>query len=111
IYRLRLRNDSSRARRLTLTYCAELVLGSIRENQQLQVQTSLDADSGALLARQWWNGTASGHVAFAASSPRASSYSGDRTQFLGRNGSASKPAALERARLKNRAGAGFDPAA
>src|SRR5579862_9519336 len=44
IYRLRLRNDSSRARRFTLTYCAELVLGSIRENQQLQVQTSLDAE-------------------------------------------------------------------
>lgn len=111
IYRLRLRNDSSRARRLSVTYFAEWVLGSTREDQQTHVQTSRDGPSGALLARQAWGGSHPNWVAFAASSPRAASFSCDRTQFLGRNCSRSRPAALGRARLDNRCGAGFDPAA
>ena len=58
--RLRLRNDSSRARRLTVTYFAEWVLGPAREDQQLHVQTSHDDPSGAVLARQSWSGSAAG---------------------------------------------------
>jgi cyclic beta-1,2-glucan synthetase len=111
IYRLRLRNDSGRPRRLTITYFAEWVLGSIREDHQLRIRTSYDEPSGAVLATQHWSGSYTGQVAFAAAHPRASSYSGDRTQFLGRNGSPSKPAGLERARLDNRTGAGLDPCA
>jgi cyclic beta-1,2-glucan synthetase len=111
VYRLRLRNDSGRRRRLTVTYFAELVLGGVREDQQLHVQTSRDEPSGAVLARQSWSGTYTGQIAFAAMSPRAASYSGDRTQFLGRNRSTTRPAALERARLDNRTGAAMDPAA
>jgi cyclic beta-1,2-glucan synthetase len=111
IYRLRLRNDSSRPRRLTVTYCAEWVLGSTREDQQLNIQTSRDEQSGALMATQSWAGNFTKSVAFAAASPRAASYSGDRTQFLGRNNVGGKPVALGRIRLDNRTGAGLDPAA
>ena len=111
VCRLRLRNHSHRRRRLTVTYFAEWVLGSIREDQQLHIHTWYDEESGALLASQPWTGTFANHVGFTAASPRAASYSGDRTQFLGRNGSRSKPAALGRARLDNRTGAGLDPAA
>ncbi|HTW67790.1 MAG TPA: glucoamylase family protein [Bryobacteraceae bacterium] len=111
VYRLRLRNDSGRQRRLAVTYFAELVLGGVREDQQLHVQTSRDEPSGAVIAKQYWTGTYAGQIAFAAASPRAASYSGDRTQFLGRNRSAGKPLALERARLDNRTGAAIDPAA
>jgi cyclic beta-1,2-glucan synthetase len=111
IYRLRLRNDSGRQRRLTVAYFAEWVLGSVREDQQVHVQTAFDQPSGAILATQCWDGNHAGYPAFAAASPRASSYSGDRTLFLGRNNLAPKPAAMERTRLDNRAGAGLDPAA
>ena len=111
VCRLRLRNDSSRRRRLTVTYFAEWVLGSSREDLQLHIQSSRDEVSGALLARQPWNGPYPDRLAFAASSPRAASYSCDRTQFLGRNGSTSRPAALGRIRLDNRCGAGLDPCA
>ncbi len=111
VYRLRLRNDSGRHRRLTVTYFAEWVLGTNREELQLHVQTSRDEPSGALLARQYWTGAYTGQVAFAASIPRAATWSGDRTQFLGRNASASHPAGLERTRLDNRTGPGLDPAA
>ncbi len=111
IHRVRLRNDSSRRRHLTVTYFAEWVLGTSREDLQLHVSTFRDEASGALLARQYWTGAYTGQIAFAASVPRAVAYSGDRTQFLGRNGSASRPAALERTRLDNRTGPGLDPAA
>jgi cyclic beta-1,2-glucan synthetase len=111
VCRLRLRNDSSRPRRITVTWFAEWVLGASREDRQLHVQTSRDEESGALLARQYWDGAWRGQIAFAAASPRAVSWTGDRTQFLGRNGSASNPAALDRIRLDNRVGAGADPCA
>jgi len=111
ICRLRLHNESSRRRQLSVTYFAEWTLGATREKQQLYVQTSFDQQSGALLARQSWQESYAGSVAFAASSPRASSYSGDRTQFLGRNRSRANPAALDYVTLDNRCGAGMDPAA
>ena len=111
VCRLRLRNDSSRRRRVTALYFAEWVLGTNREDQQPHIQTIYDQESGALFARQSWNGSQPNQIAFAAASPRAASYSGDRTAVLGRNRSASKPVALERMQLDNRAGAGLDPAA
>jgi len=111
VYRLRLRNDGERAKRLTITYFAEWVLGPSREDQQIHVQTSRDEASGAIVATQTWSGSFTGQIAFAASSPKAASYSADRVQFLGRNGSISQPFALGRVRLDNRTGAGLDPAA
>ncbi len=111
VCRLRLRNDSSRRRRLTVLYFAEWVLGSSREDQLPHIQTTYDHDSGAICARQSWNGSQTNQLAFAASTPRATSHSADRTSILGRNRSTTNPAALERARLDNRTGAGLDPAA
>ncbi len=111
VYRLRLRNDGARSKRLTITYFAEWVLGPNREDQQVHVQTSKDEESGAVLATQTWNGSFTGQIAFAASTPKATSYSTDRVQFLGRNGSISQPFALGRIRLDNRTGAGLDPCA
>jgi cyclic beta-1,2-glucan synthetase len=111
VSRLRLRNDSSRPRRLTATYFAEWVLKTEREEQQLHVQTSWDAAASTLLAQNAWNAPYAGAIAFAAASPAAKSHSGDRAQFLGRNGSFARPAAMARSRLDNRTGAGLDPAA
>jgi cyclic beta-1,2-glucan synthetase len=111
VCRLRLRNDSSRRRRIAVYWFAEWVLGANREDQQLHLQAARDEDSGALLARQYWQSSSAGQFAFAASSPKAASWTGDRAQFLGRVGSTAKPAALDRARLDNRSGAAVDAGA
>ncbi|MEO8049074.1 MAG: hypothetical protein ABI833_01545, partial [Acidobacteriota bacterium] len=111
VYRLRLRNDSSRHRYVTALYFAEWVLGTNREDQQPHIQTVYDQASGALFAQQFWSGSQPNQIAFAAAFPRAASYSGDRTAVLGRNRSATRPAALDRTLLDKRAGAGLDPAA
>jgi cyclic beta-1,2-glucan synthetase len=109
VCRLRLRNHSSRPRKLSATWFASLVLGGVRENMQTHVVTSRDEKSGALFARQYRNPGYAGQVAFGISSPEASSYSCDRAQFLGRNRSIANPAALERVNLDNRTGAALDP--
>jgi cyclic beta-1,2-glucan synthetase len=111
ICRLRLRNDGARHRRISVYWFAEWVLGVNREDQQLHLQAARDEQSGALLVWQYWHSTCAGHVAFAASSPRSTSWSGDRALFLGRTGSAARPVSLERTRLDNRSGAGADPGA
>ncbi|HEX4273826.1 MAG TPA: glucoamylase family protein [Bryobacteraceae bacterium] len=111
VCRLRLRNDSSRSRRLTVTWFVEWTLGPDREEQQIHIQSSRDTETGALLARQYWNGGARGRWAFAATNPQSSSSTCDRGQFLGRDGTRSNPAALDRARLDNRCGTGADPCA
>ena len=110
VCRLRLRNDSSRPRRLTATFFAEWVLGNRREEQQAHIRTAHDEESGALLAFQNWIGQNPEFVTFAASVPKPVSFTGDRRAFLGRNRSFSNPAALDNAALDNRASAGLDPA-
>jgi cyclic beta-1,2-glucan synthetase len=111
IQRLRLRNHSSRRRRLTVTSYAEWVLGTTREETQMHVVTDWDVESKSLFARNPYHSDFGGRVAFAACSPPPNSYTGDRTLFLGRNGSPSAPAALNRTRLAGRVGAALSPCA
>ncbi|MEO8096705.1 MAG: glucoamylase family protein [Acidobacteriota bacterium] len=106
---LRLTNDSKRPRRLTATYYAEWVLGSIREQSQVHVTTKCNAQAGVMFARQSWSEAFSSLVAFAASSPKAAFFSGDRGAFFGRADAAETPAGLTRQHLDNRCGAGLDP--
>jgi cyclic beta-1,2-glucan synthetase len=111
IQRLRMRNDSSRRRRLSVTFYAEWTLDESRENSQMHIVTSWDAQAGAIIARNRYHPDYGGHVAFAAISPQARSYTADRTAFLGRNRTLSSPAAMRRAGLSGHTGAGLDPCA
>ena len=111
IQKLKLLNRAKRRRRLTVTFFAEWVLGRDREETQLHVVTSWDPVTQALFARNAYNSDFSKHIAFAAASPAATSYTADRTEFVGRNGSAASPAALGRRSLSGRTGAGLDPCA
>ncbi|MBX6771433.1 MAG: hypothetical protein IRY83_06890, partial [Chloroflexi bacterium] len=111
IQRLRLRNRSSHRRRLSVIAYAEWVLGESREDTQMHVVTSWDAESQALLARNVYHPDFGSRVAFASVNLPITSYTADRTEFLGRNGSRAHPAALARQTLSGRSGAGLDPCA
>lgn len=111
IQRLRLRNRSSRPRRLSVIAYADWTLGTDREETQLHVVAKWDAQAQALLARNAYHPDFGGRFAFAALSPAAESYTADRTEFIGRNGSPARPAALERRYLSGRTGAGLDACA
>ncbi len=106
---VKLRNTSGRARRLSLTGYFELVLGATRPGNLLHVVTEVDPGSGGLLARNCYSSEFAARVAFLDCSEDARTVTGDRREFLGRNGASSRPAALQRARLSGRVGAGLDP--
>jgi cyclic beta-1,2-glucan synthetase len=106
---LKLRNVSGRPRRISVTSYSEWVLGDQRQKSLLHVQTEVDLKTGALLARNFYNTDFSQEVAFVDVANSARTFSGDRREFLGRNGSMSNPAALNRERLSGETGAGLDP--
>ncbi len=111
IQKLRLKNRSGRRRRLMVTFYADLVLGTTREENQMHVVTSWDTISSSLLARNAYHPDFSHRIAFASATPKPQMHSGDRTAFLGRNGSPSNPAALRRKTVVEKTGAGLDPCA
>jgi cellobiose phosphorylase len=106
---LKLRNLSGRPRQLSATAYAEWVLGDLRSNSLLHVQTEVDPKTGALLARNPYHTDFPDRIAFLDVNDAARTLTGDRQEFLGRNGSLAQPAALKRARLSGHVGAGLDP--
>jgi cellobiose phosphorylase len=107
---LKLRNLSDRPRRFSVTGYWEWVLGEQREQTLLHVQTEVDPRTGALLARNYYNTAFPDRVAFIDTGEGARSLTGDRREFIGRNGRLERPAALRRTRLSGQVGAGLDPA-
>ncbi|MGA9594458.1 MAG: glycosyl hydrolase family 65 protein, partial [Candidatus Acidiferrales bacterium] len=112
ISRLTLKNESGRTRRLSVAAYAEWVLGNSRAASAPYIISEVDSLTGALLARSGWGGEFGGRIAFADLAGRQTSVSGDRTEFLGRNGTLGRPAAMERGGpLSGKVGAGLDPCA
>ncbi len=110
ISRLKIQNNSGRSRRLSVTVYVEWVLGTSRGMSAPTVVTEVDPESGAMLARNPWRPEYGSRVAFIDLGGRQQAWTGDRTEFLGRNGTLDNPAALVRdVPLSKRTGAGLDP--
>lgn len=111
---LRITNESAEPRRLSVTSYAEWNLGTLREHTQHQVVTSFDAGRRAVLAQNTFDPGFCEWVAFSTMSEPVASHTGDRREFIGRNGSTSSPAALTArgaGALTNTTGSGWDPCA
>jgi cyclic beta-1,2-glucan synthetase len=107
----RVRNDSGRSRRLSLTGYVELVLADLRPRSMMHVTTEIDPLTGALFARNPYSTEFSNRIAFFDVNDRSSTFTCDRTEFLGRNGTLASPEAMLRSQLSGRVGAGMDPCA
>ncbi|MEO6103289.1 MAG: glucoamylase family protein, partial [Pseudoxanthomonas sp.] len=118
---LKLRNLSGRARRLTATGYVEWILGDIKVKSQMHVVSELDHATGVLTARNPYNTDFSGRMAFfdadggdsgdGGDNTHPRSFTADRSEFIGRNGSLADPAALKREKLSGKLGVGLDPCA
>ena len=107
----KIKNESGRSRRLSATGYAEWVLGDLRPKTTMHVITEIDPVSGALFARNPYNTEFPDRTAFFDVDDATRTVSGDRTEFLGRNGTLASPAAMTRSRLSGRVGAALDPCA
>ena len=108
---LRLRNRTDRRRELSITSYNELVLGVNRAATAPHIVTDLEESYGAVFARNSYNNEFAGRVAFVGTGEKRFTITCDRKEFIGRNGSLAEPAALSRASLSGRDGAGLDPCA
>lgn len=117
---LTIRNLSGRQRGLSATGYVEWVLGDLRSRSAMHIVTEADPGGEILFARNAYAIDFPGRVAFfALVFPHAGPTGGtegsrraftcDRAEFIGRNRDLSDPAALSRASLSGRSGAGFDP--
>ncbi|MGI9035854.1 MAG: GH36-type glycosyl hydrolase domain-containing protein [Pyrinomonadaceae bacterium] len=108
---LRLRNNTNRVRKISVTSYNELALGTSREKSAPQIITEADPINGDIFARNPYNNEFAERVAFVSFGKRADSLTCDRKEFIGRNGNLAAPEALERENLAERDGAGLDPCA
>jgi cyclic beta-1,2-glucan synthetase len=108
---IKMRNHSGRPRKLSATGYVEWVLGDIRPKSAMHIITEVDPDSGALFATNPYNTEFAGRVCFFHLYEPTRSFTGDRLEFLGRNGGLNQPDAMSRIRLSGRTGAGLDPCA
>ncbi|WP_414660604.1 GH36-type glycosyl hydrolase domain-containing protein [Horticoccus sp. 23ND18S-11] len=106
---VKLRNGSGRPRKITVTGYWEFVLGDLRHKTLLHVQTEIDLKTGALTARNAYNTEFPDRIAFIDVTDATRTLTGDRKEFIGRNGSLAQPAAMKRTRLGGKVGAGLDP--
>ncbi|BAL24316.1 GH36-type glycosyl hydrolase domain-containing protein [Azoarcus sp. KH32C] len=106
---LKVRNESGRLRRLSVTGYVEWVLGDLGAKSAMHVSTEIDPRSGALYARNPYSMEFADRVAFFDVDDPTRNLSGDRTEFLGRNGTLRNPAAMSRSRLSGKVGAALDP--
>jgi cyclic beta-1,2-glucan synthetase len=96
---LTLTNVGTAARRVSVTHFVEWVLGDSRSKANQRVSTTYDTGGRMLVARSHFNEDFPDHVAFLACDRKVHSFTADRTEFLGRNGTPASPAAMRRTGL------------
>lgn len=106
---IKIRNRSGRNRRLSLTGFVRWVLGDLKSKTGMYVVTEIDPVTGAVFARNSYNMEFPDHTAFYDVDDQNRTVTCDSWEFIGRNGSLSRPAAMLRTKLSGRCGGGFDP--
>jgi cellobiose phosphorylase len=109
VWAWRLTNRGERVRRLSLTWCGELVLGETRRRESGFVVTALDPVTGGLTARNPHHPDLGLRTVALDVNVRGRHVSGDRATVLGRNRGWDKPDTMQRAHLDGRTGACLDP--
>ena len=107
---LKVRNESGRSCKLSVTSYVEWVLGDLRHKSAMHVNTSVDLNASVIYAANPYNSQFTERVAFLQTDD-ASSITCDRKEFLGRNGTLKNPAAMVRSRLSGKKGVALDPCA
>ena len=108
---LKIRNHSGRERKLSATGFVEWVLGDMPHKTKMHVVTEVDHETGVLFVRNKYNTVFAEKVAFFDTDSPEKTFTCDRVEFLGRNGTMESPAAMLREKLSGKTGPALDPCA
>ena len=108
---LTITNGSPARKRLSVFGYVEWWLGPPRLGERRFITTSREPPNGAIFARNAYSTDFRDRVGFYHATEHADSFTCDRAEFVGRNRTVGRPAALHRPRLSGRFGAGLDPCA
>ncbi|MBP7252904.1 MAG: hypothetical protein KBA75_05400 [Alphaproteobacteria bacterium] len=112
ITRLRIVNKSTTIRLLSATAYNDWVLGVAGNGPAGLIITTMDSTTNTLFARNAWVNKGASDVAFVHLSGKNINFTGDRREFIGRNGTYQHPVALmQGSPLSGKTGAGLDPCA
>ncbi|WML44711.1 GH36-type glycosyl hydrolase domain-containing protein [Neobacillus sp. PS3-40] len=120
IIKLKLENKTTEERRISLTYYAEWVLGVKRQQNASYIATEWIESAKIMTARNTYQETFREATAFLGIYPEKVnsenvevledelSWTADRNEFIGRNGTLEHPAAMNRERLSGHVGANYE---
>jgi len=108
---IKIRNLSDRERKVSVTSFAECAVGELKGRSSMHVVSRIDPQTNAIFLTNSFNTEFSSVIIFVQTSESERTFTGDRTEFIGRNGSLESPAAMFRQRLSNRVGPALDPCA
>ncbi|HBV86948.1 MAG TPA: glycosyl transferase family 36 [Desulfosporosinus sp.] len=110
IIELSLSNTTDQERHLSVFYYVEWVLGVVRDQTAPYLVTEYDQDRNTFFVQNTYQEDYHGRIGFLnASGATVTSYTGDRSEFIGRNGSLEDPLGLKLDAFSESVGAGLDP--
>lgn len=104
-------NQSDRPRKLTATGYVEWVLGELKSKSGMHILTEFDQTTHALIARNRYNSDFRHYITFFDVNESHHTFTTDRTEFIGRNGTLEFPDAMNRPQLSGKTGASLDACA
>ena len=104
---LRIINPGPRVRELDVTWYADFVMGSARENTAAFINVRRDAQSGALWAENGYRDEFKGELLFMAAPGKEVSFTANRCEFTGILGALDNPAGMYRDELSGSIGPGL----
>ncbi|HEV7231489.1 MAG TPA: glucoamylase family protein [Bacteroidia bacterium] len=108
---LKIRNQSGRQRKLSATGYTEWILGDSKSKTSMHIRTEVDPDSGAIFAKNPYSTEFSHRVAFFDTDSLKKTFTADRAEFIGRNGTLENPDGMFRTKLSGKVGLALDPCA
>ena len=103
-----LKNTTDKPRKLAVFSYIRPVMGVTEQNNVQNIYTKLN-EAGAMVAKNSYNDEFQDRALFLDSTLKHHSYSGDRREFLGKDGCLKAPLGLKMKRLSCNTGAGIDP--
>jgi len=107
---IKLKNNTKQERQLSLTYYAQLTLGVYPQQTAQYISTYLEEEKDFIYGQNPYSehfGKGLAYLKIAGG--KEVSFTGSRTEFIGRCGSIENPQALSYNALSNKAGSGYDP--